>query len=165
MRILINSPIDIHAEEEYAFGWTCDRGHISIVKYLINYANLINSPIDIHAHDEYAFCWSCENGYLKVVEYLINYANSINSPIDIHDFEEHAFCCSLYGNLCVVEYLVNYTNSINSPIDIKHLSTDQIIILKKIRLKLLFLQLIKCIKTVQLQYVIREKIYRVFDKF
>ena len=88
----------------------------------------INSPFDIHAEGEIAFRCSCENGHLLIVKYLINYANLINSPINIK----------------------------------KHLSQDQIIILKKIQLKLLFLQLKKSLKTVQLQYVIREKIYNPF---
>ena len=41
--------------EEYAFRCSCGYGHLSIVEYLINYANSINSPIDIHAVGELAF--------------------------------------------------------------------------------------------------------------
>ena len=55
----INSPIDIHAYNEYAFRRSCQNGHSKIVEYLINYANSINSFIDIHAEEEYAFRLSC----------------------------------------------------------------------------------------------------------
>ena len=65
MRILINSPIDIHAREEYAFRWSCQNGHLKIVEYLINYANSINSPIDIHARGEWCFSF----GVVKMVIY------------------------------------------------------------------------------------------------
>ena len=74
MRIRINSPIDIHAYDECAFRWSCEKGYLPIVVYLINYANLINSPINIHAERESGFRKSCEKGHLSLVEYLINYA-------------------------------------------------------------------------------------------
>ena len=54
--------IDIHANNEYAFRWSCYNGNLEIVKWLLSLKEEYGK-IDIHADDESAFRWSCYNGH------------------------------------------------------------------------------------------------------
>ena len=107
VKLLIeNYNIDIHADVEYAFRVTCEKGHLKIVKYLIS----LDQNINIHAEDEYAFKQACHNNYLDLVKYLI----SLNQNIDIHNDDEYAFriaCAN--GQFELVKYLISLNQNIN----------------------------------------------------
>jgi len=62
--IELNSPIDIHAENEGAFAWSCCNGYLQIAKWLYKLGIESNFPIDIHANNEFASQLSCKNGHL-----------------------------------------------------------------------------------------------------
>lgn len=61
--------IDIHADNEYAFRWACENGHIDIVKMLIKMAQT-ETPINIRACNDYAFVWSCNKGQDEIATLL-----------------------------------------------------------------------------------------------
>ena len=91
--------INIHVESEYTFRWACEKGYLSLAKWLWEVSC---KSIDIHIYDEYAFRWACEGGYLEVIEWLW----SLDGKINIHVNDECAFrwACS-NGHLEVVKWL------------------------------------------------------------
>lgn len=47
------TPINIHAENENAFTWSCEQGHLEVAKWLVDLGSRTNfTPIDIHADNE-----------------------------------------------------------------------------------------------------------------
>jgi len=44
--------------------WAAERGHLEVVKYLIE------NGANIHAADDYALRWAAYNGHLEIVKYL-----------------------------------------------------------------------------------------------
>ena len=65
--------IDIHYDDEYAFGWACQNGHFDIVKWLYNFGN-INMKIK---HNQ-AFRGACLNGHLDIAKWYIEQAHDID---------------------------------------------------------------------------------------
>ena len=59
--------IDIHADNERAFCWACDNGHIEVVKLLLS-DEVTNKfgKVNIHANNEYAFHWHVKMVTLKL---------------------------------------------------------------------------------------------------
>ena len=53
--------VDIHVDNEYAFRWACDNGHIEIVKLLLS-DEVTNKfgKVNIHVDNEYTFYWACK---------------------------------------------------------------------------------------------------------
>ena len=49
--------IDISADNEYAFRWACENGHLELAQWLY----LIKPTIDISANNEHTFHWACQN--------------------------------------------------------------------------------------------------------
>ena len=60
--------IDIHYDDELVFAKACERGHLKIAKWLIEYTNSVGSPIDIHANKEEAIRYSFK---FKIIKCLI----------------------------------------------------------------------------------------------
>jgi hypothetical protein len=105
LKLLEYSSIDIHADDEYAFRWSCENGHLPIVKYLILLKEY--RRIDIHANDEYAFREACENGHLEIVQFLLTLEPEYEQ-INIHADDEYAFRWSCYnGHLQIVKHLLS----------------------------------------------------------
>ena len=75
--------IDISAENEQAFSYACEFGHLEIAKWLF----LIKPDIDISAENEYAFRYASKNGHLEMAKWLLQ----IKPDIDISADNEFAF--------------------------------------------------------------------------
>ena len=50
-----NQPINIHANNEFLFRWSCENGHINITQWLYELSLKNNQPINIHVDNEDAF--------------------------------------------------------------------------------------------------------------
>jgi hypothetical protein len=61
-----STKIDIHANEEHAFCYTCAHGYLDVAKWLYSIADA--TKIDIHTRDEYAFNYACANGHLEIAK-------------------------------------------------------------------------------------------------
>src|SRR6056297_1461905 len=100
-------PIDIHAQDEYAFRLSCGNGHLEIVKWLIQLGQDEGNPIDIHAQDDFAFRFSCGNGNLEIVKWLIQLGKEEGQPIDIHAENDLAFRKScMNGHFEIAKWLI-----------------------------------------------------------
>ena len=99
-----NRLIDIHANNEEAFRWSCSYGRLEIVKLLLSLSD--DRRIDVHAKNENAFWYACRNGHLKVVELLLNLDG--DRRINVHAKDDYAFkwACD-NGHLEVVKLLLN----------------------------------------------------------
>lgn len=73
--------IDISAENEQAFSYACEFGHLEIAEWLF----LIKPDINISAENEYAFRYASKNGHLTVAEWLLQIKPDINISAD-NDF-------------------------------------------------------------------------------
>ena len=116
--------IDIHANNDEAFQWSCDNGHLAMAQWFYQVSINTNKKINIHDRNELTFRWSCHNGHLVVVQWLYQLSTQINSPIDIHAMNEGAFQWSCdNGHSAVAQWLYQLSIDISSPIDPKILST------------------------------------------
>jgi len=86
--------IDIHAQDDRAFRWSCVSGQLEVAQWLHS------RGANIHAKDNFAFRWSCEHGQLGVARWLhLQGAN-------IHAEDDYAFRWScLNGHLGVARWL------------------------------------------------------------
>lgn len=108
--------LDMHADGDLAFRWSCSTGQLESIKLLVNLSGLIKSKIDIHAKGEQAFKSACYEGHLDIVKFLLEYGQKTNSPIDIHDNQDETFILALGGgHQDIIKYLLKYSAS-NSPI-------------------------------------------------
>jgi RNAse (barnase) inhibitor barstar len=117
----INSPINLHINDEFAFRQSCYNGHIEVAKWLWDISSKeINSPINIHAKNEDAFLRSCYNGHIELAKWLWDISSKeINSPINIYAKNEDAFLWSCYnGHIELAKWLWDISKEINSSIDI-----------------------------------------------
>jgi len=132
--------INIHAYNECAFRWSCEKGHLEIAKWLhllgnkkgfsnkdhwkktlakwlYPLGNEINPPINIHHED--AFICACKNGHLEIAKWLYILGNETGSPINIHADKEDAFKYACHnGHLEIAKWLYLLGNERGSPIDI-----------------------------------------------
>jgi len=109
-----NNKINIRAEDDFAFRWSCQNGHLEVAKWLIKLSQSEGfNLIDIHVGSEYAFQWSCQNGHLEVAKWLIELSQSEGfSLIDIHAKSEYAFQLSCFkGHIEVAKWLIELSQS------------------------------------------------------
>ena len=102
--------IDIHAENNYAFGESCYSGHLKVAKWLwmICPENKHNGSMYTHADNEYTFKRSCMYGNLDVVKWLWEISNE---KIDIHAENDYAFrWACLGGHLNIAKWLCKISN-------------------------------------------------------
>ena len=108
--------INIYADNECAFRWACENGHLEVAKWLIEIsetklicgssaiASQVDSDprsrsriIDIHACDENAFRYACWYGHLHIAKWLLEISVEKKfGIINIHTCNEFAFryaCC------------------------------------------------------------------------
>lgn len=63
--------IDIHANNEAAFTFACQNGHLEVAKWLVDLSIKYKSLINIHIENEDAFITACENRRLDIIKWLI----------------------------------------------------------------------------------------------
>ena len=98
---------NIHVDNDRALRLASERGHLEVVKYLVE------QGADIHAMNDYALRWSSLKGHLEVVKYLVE--NGAN----IHANNDHALrLASLKGYLEVVTYLVEQGANVHANNDL-----------------------------------------------
>jgi len=61
---MINQGINIHAYNDYALRLSAIRGHIDVVKFLLE------NDADIHADDDWALRWFAKNDNIDVVKFF-----------------------------------------------------------------------------------------------
>ena len=87
---------DIHADDDYAFRWSSENGHLKIVKFLVSMGS------DIHARKDYALALSSYNGHIEVVEFLVE----IGVDVDTLSGDYALKAASKNGHIEVVKFLV-----------------------------------------------------------
>jgi ankyrin repeat protein len=60
--------IDVSAENEQAFSYACEFGHLDIAKWLLE----IKPDIDVSAENEYAFRYACKNNHYDIQDWLLD---------------------------------------------------------------------------------------------
>ena len=125
--LLDDDRVDFRADNDYAIRWASEKGHLSIVKFLVEIG------ADIHAENDYAIRLASANGHIEVVKFLVeiradiyaedNYAirlASENGHLEVVDFfmkigvnpcnnDNHAIkMASKNGHTEVVKRLMHY---------------------------------------------------------
>jgi len=105
------------------FRRSCERGHVNVLLYLIEYSNKHNRIIDL-MYGGYYFNKICNYGQLDIIKYIIKYS-------EIHNIELiHDNITDIFNNACLknhiqlVYYLLNYSEKINKRINIQVLYYD-----------------------------------------
>jgi hypothetical protein len=89
--------IDIHADDDSAFLWSCAGGCVEIAKWLHSLGG-----INIHVHHDRAFRHSCREGHIEMVKWL----HSLGG-INVNAIDDHAFRGSCRnGHIEVVKWLL-----------------------------------------------------------
>ena len=93
--------INIHANNEVVFRWSCKNGRLELAKWLIEVSQTKNEYvktglINIHANMEDSFRWSCRYGHLEVAKWLIELSQTHKEYmklglINIHAKDDYAF--------------------------------------------------------------------------
>ena len=95
VKFLIENGANIHAEDDYALRMSSSNGFTDIVKFLVEIG------ANIHADDDGALRWSSDNGNIEVVKFLIE------KGADIHTDDDYALRWSSdNGNIEVVKFLI-----------------------------------------------------------
>jgi ankyrin repeat protein len=91
-------------KENISFQNACERGHLDVVKYLINFSNKGFGSIDPASDENYAIGLACQYGHINVVKYLIGLPKNYNiNPAGYNNYAiRYASAC---GHLSVVKYL------------------------------------------------------------
>ena len=114
MFLLFEEKIDIHADNESAFRWSCANGHIQAARWLINLGESEEyGKININANDEFAFRWSCTDGHIEIAHWLIQLGESGEyKKININIIDECPFRYScINGNIEIANWLINLGES------------------------------------------------------
>ena len=107
----INYPINIHADNDMAFRYACENGHLGMAQWLYS----LDGYIDIHAVNEYAFRMSCQNKHCDIMLWLLELGE-----INIHVNDEFVFRCLCgMGQIKLAKLLIQISQESNSPINIR----------------------------------------------
>ena len=110
--LLRNLPVNSFQNDIHKlFLKACEKGHLRVVKWLIQLGIEQQNPINIHVNDEFAFKYSCYRGRLEVAKWLVQLGVEQQNPFNIHVNNEEAFglsCCN--GHLEVAKWLVSLSN-------------------------------------------------------
>lgn len=65
--------IDVHADDENAFIFSCEYGHLPVVKLLLSLVD--DRYINVHANNERAFIATCYGNHVKIIKLLLSLKN------------------------------------------------------------------------------------------
>lgn len=91
--------INIHADNDYAFGWACAVGDHNTAKWLIELGEFGGyGKIDIHAENYNAFKICCRKGNIDIAKWLIELGElgdygKIDQAIITEYMKTTALCC------------------------------------------------------------------------
>jgi len=91
---------NIHAQNDCAFRYACEKGHIEIAKWLHS------SNANIHAQNDYAFRLACNNGQFEVVEWLLNF------NIDFSTFGRYFFSTKIMKEMVEIYKIISENDQI-----------------------------------------------------
>ena len=111
------SPIDIHAESDYAFRAASGCGHLETAKWLWALSLELDSPIDIHAWNDFAFRAACGGGHLETAKWLISLGGmpvpAIHHPL--HSFYLDRFAIIALLKVFIGRYVRNLRERMYAP--------------------------------------------------
>ena len=81
----------LHAEDDRAFGWACDNGHLEIAKWLWAICPDQEQSSMLHADDDYAFREACVEGHQDVAEWLWSICTDQERSTMLHAADDYAF--------------------------------------------------------------------------
>ncbi len=106
---LMGHGADIHTRDDTALFWASKKGHLDIVRYLVEFKP---DGANIHALDDLALIWASQYGQIDIVRYLIS------AGANIHASSDGALrYSSINGHLDIVKYLVGLGANIHAEND------------------------------------------------
>ena len=82
----------LHADDDYAFRWACEYGHIEMAKWLWYLCQTAEEQkAMLHAQDRWAFRLACQNGHQKVAEWLWHVCPDEEKKAMLHAQDDYAF--------------------------------------------------------------------------
>jgi hypothetical protein len=90
--------VDVTAQDNYAVRLACTKGHLGVVRYLVEQC----PGVDVTADDNYALRWTCGFGHLDVVRYLCENCEGVDVTAENNYADQFA---RENGHLDVVQYL------------------------------------------------------------
>jgi hypothetical protein len=119
----IDSPINIHIDDDYVFLWVCYSNYIEMTKWLwklgIKYQSSSVIPFDIHVDDEFLFIAACSRGHAEMARWLYKESKKLSSVINIHGNDDEAFISACEnGHIDIAKWLYKKSVKILDPINI-----------------------------------------------
>jgi ankyrin repeat protein len=107
LSVKINSPIDIHTDENINFAFLCGKSDPSMLQWLWKISLEINLPFKINDYNNRYFFEACANNNLNVAKWLWELSIKMNQLIDVHTRNNILFCYAAYinGNLEMLKWL------------------------------------------------------------
>ncbi len=103
VKYLIEQGANSNSFHGYVLIYASESGHFPVVKYLVKHG------ANIHAHDEYPLRVASQNGHLEIVNFLTE------EGADIHIFNDSPLSiASENGHLPIVKFLIEYGSNIHA---------------------------------------------------
>ena len=107
-----NTKVNINAQGDYAFIWSCANGHLATAQWLYEKSKENgNTKVNINAQGDYAFMLSCRNGHLAMAQWLYEKSKDDgNTKVDINAQNDYAFILSCgIGHIATAQWLCTLT--------------------------------------------------------
>jgi len=103
VKYLIEAGADVRADNDIAFLWAVENVHLDIIKYFIK------AGANVHADEDYSLLYAAKNGYLEIVECLVE------AGANIHVYNDFALrYAAWHGYLNIVKYLIDHGANIHA---------------------------------------------------
>ena len=107
--------MDISAQNEEAFHWACNLGHLEMAQWLFQISKERGHYINISAINDWVFRVVCGNGHLHVAQWLLQIKPDIN--ISAKNEEAFRWAC-FYDYLAVAQWLFQVSKERGKTINI-----------------------------------------------